>query len=158
MKKNLVINFVNVQGKISGEEGWISVGPWGGRGGTYSTYKPDGPVVQITIRYGDVVDSILFESKSRDGVVIGSSVKIGGAGGSSSAKGNISGEEGLISLGIHGGKDGTYWAYRADGPTMQISVRYGQVIDSLLFKSKSGDCVGRSMKIGGSGGYTTITV
>ncbi|XP_058193160.1 uncharacterized protein LOC131310257 [Rhododendron vialii] len=76
-------------GKISGEEGWISLGPWGGRGGTYSTYKPDGPIVQITIRYGDVVDSILFESKRRDGVVIGSSVKIGGTGGGSSAKFSI---------------------------------------------------------------------
>ncbi|KAI8527113.1 hypothetical protein RHMOL_Rhmol12G0050900 [Rhododendron molle] len=434
-------------GKISGEEGWISLGPWGGRGGTYSTYKPDGPIVQITIRYGDVVDSILFESKSRDGVIIGSAVKIGGTGGSSSAKfsidssieqfssisltykdysrnvvlsslsfntnlrnigpfgkggglpmsipmeggvitgfhgrggsyldaigifvapkvkkmeeelktkveelkttitelkeredvfqtkmkeveaqnkelkarvkvievtqnqvvdlrkieeelknkieelktkneelnkttdvfqtkmeeaeaqnkklrkmeeelkskieelksknkelkeredvfqtkmeeaeaqnkelrerikvmevtqvvdfhkmeeemkieieelktknielkekedvfqtkveeveaqnkelreriivikkkGNITGEEGLISLGIQGGKEGAYWAYRAEGPTMQISVRYGQVIDSLLFKSKSCDHVGRSVKIGGSGGYTTVT-
>ncbi|XP_058191999.1 uncharacterized protein LOC131309359 [Rhododendron vialii] len=72
-------------------------------------------------------------------------------------KGNISGEEGLISLGFHGGKEGAYWAYRADGPTMQISVRYGQVIDSLLFKSKSCDCVERSVKIGDSGGYTTVT-
>ncbi|XP_058192000.1 mannose/glucose-specific lectin-like [Rhododendron vialii] len=76
-------------GKISGEEGWLSLGPWGGKGGEYSTYKPDGPIMQITIRYGDVIDSILFESKSRDGVVIGSSVKIGGSGGGSSAKFSI---------------------------------------------------------------------
>ncbi|XP_058193162.1 uncharacterized protein LOC131310258 isoform X2 [Rhododendron vialii] len=73
-------------GKISGEEGWISLGPWGGKGGVYSTYKPDGPIMQITIRYQEDVNSISFKSKSRNGVVLGSSVKIGGNSGSSSAK------------------------------------------------------------------------
>ncbi|KAI8527096.1 hypothetical protein RHMOL_Rhmol12G0049400 [Rhododendron molle] len=42
--------------------------------------------MQITIRHGDVIDSILFESKSYNGNVIGRSVKIGGTGGGSSSK------------------------------------------------------------------------
>ncbi|KAG5520918.1 hypothetical protein RHGRI_033466 [Rhododendron griersonianum] len=52
---------------ISGEQGWISLGPWGGKGGEYSAYKAEGPIIQITIRRGDVIDSILFESKSYNG-------------------------------------------------------------------------------------------
>ncbi|XP_058216061.1 UPF0481 protein At3g47200-like isoform X3 [Rhododendron vialii] len=77
---------VKVQGMISGEEGWISLGPWGGKCGVYSTYKVEGPIIQMTIRYGDVIDSILFESKSYNDAVIGSSVKIGGTGGGALAK------------------------------------------------------------------------
>ncbi|KAI8527095.1 hypothetical protein RHMOL_Rhmol12G0049300 [Rhododendron molle] len=42
--------------------------------------------MQITIRHGDVIDSILFESKSYNGNIIGSSVKIGGTGGGPPAK------------------------------------------------------------------------
>lgn len=75
------INCVNVQSKITHEERWISLGPWGGDDGEDWAYKPDGPIMQISIRYGDVIHSILFESKSCDGVVIGSSVKHGGTGG-----------------------------------------------------------------------------
>ncbi|KAF7123956.1 hypothetical protein RHSIM_Rhsim12G0045900 [Rhododendron simsii] len=71
---------------ISSPQAFISLGPWGGKGGVYSEYKLAGPIMQITIRHGDVIDSILFESKNRDGGVIGSPVKIGGTGGGSSAK------------------------------------------------------------------------
>ncbi|KAH7841879.1 hypothetical protein Vadar_001918 [Vaccinium darrowii] len=69
------------KGKISREEGWKSLGPWGGKDGDYWDFKVDGPMMQITVRYGLVIDSIFFESKSSDGHVIGSSKKIGGPGG-----------------------------------------------------------------------------
>ncbi|KAG5520934.1 hypothetical protein RHGRI_033482 [Rhododendron griersonianum] len=55
-------------GKISGEKGWISLGPWGGKGGKDWAYKPDGPIMKITIWYRDFISQILFESKSSDGV------------------------------------------------------------------------------------------
>ncbi|KAF7150315.1 hypothetical protein RHSIM_Rhsim02G0161900 [Rhododendron simsii] len=141
-------------GKISGEEGWISLGQWGGNGGVYSTYKPDGPIMQITIRHGDVIDSILFESKSRDDIIIGRSVKLGGTGGGASAKSKISAEEGWISLGPWGGKAGIYSTYKSEGSIMQITICYGEVIDSILFESKSRDgvVIGSSVKIGGVGG------
>ncbi|KAH7833005.1 hypothetical protein Vadar_002269 [Vaccinium darrowii] len=253
------------KGKISGEEGWISLGPWGGKDGEYWDFKVDGPMMQITVRYGDIIDSILFESKSSDGLVIGSSKKIGGPGGhmtetfciessveqlssidliygkyngqvtifslcfntnrtkygpfgsslsyesipieggvitgfhglvgkfitaigifvtpkvnslSSSEekvhklhsipdpdsvptqlKGKISGEEGWISSGPWGGRDGEYWAFKVEGPIIQITVRYGDVIDSILFESMSSDglVIGRSKKIGGHGGHMTKT-
>ncbi|KAH7834930.1 hypothetical protein Vadar_021073 [Vaccinium darrowii] len=68
-------------GKISGEEGFISLGPWGKGGGEYWAYKADGPIMQITIRYGGVIDSIVIESKSSSGVLIGSPSEFGGRGG-----------------------------------------------------------------------------
>ncbi|KAI8526763.1 hypothetical protein RHMOL_Rhmol12G0021400 [Rhododendron molle] len=73
-------------------------------------------------------------------------------------QGSISDGEGCISSGIGGGKEGAYWTYKADGPVMLISVRYGEAIDSIIFQNKSGDGVGRSVKIGGTGGHTTKTV
>ncbi|XP_058193157.1 mannose/glucose-specific lectin-like [Rhododendron vialii] len=222
---------------ISGAQGWVSLGPWGGKGGEYSAYKAEGPIMQITIRHGDVIDSILFESQSWNGNVIGSSVKIGGTGGSLSSKfhidssverltsisltykdyhgqpiitslcfgtnignkygpfgpgsgasvsipiedgfiagfhgrggsfldaigifvapkGNVGNEGGCISLGLEGGKEGAYWAYKADEPIMVISIRYGEAIDSILFQSRTGNKLGRSMKIGDNGGGTTKT-
>ncbi|KAI8527104.1 hypothetical protein RHMOL_Rhmol12G0050000 [Rhododendron molle] len=230
-----------LKGKIIGEEGWISLGPWGGGQGVYSTYKPDRPMMQITIRYGTVIDSILFESKSRDGVVIGSSVKIGGPGGASvekfcidtsveqfssisltykdynngfghiksllfntnikkygpfgsggdhsvsipieggviagfhgrgnryvdaigifvapKVKGKIRGEEGWISFGPWGGNDGVDWTYKANGPIMQISICYGEAINSVLFRSRSCDglVIGSSEEFGATGSRTTKT-
>ncbi|KAF7123449.1 hypothetical protein RHSIM_Rhsim12G0045300 [Rhododendron simsii] len=145
--------------KIIGEEGWISLGPWGGGHGVYSTYKPDKPIMHITIRYGEVIDSILFESKSRDGVVIGSSVKIGGPGGASVAKGKIKGEEGWISFGPWGGNDGVDWTYKANGPIMQIRICYGEAINSVLFQSRSSDgfIIGSSEEFGATGSHTTKT-
>ncbi|XP_058220155.1 mannose/glucose-specific lectin-like isoform X2 [Rhododendron vialii] len=250
-----------LKGKIIGEEGWISLGPWGGEGAVDWAYKPDGPIMQITIRYRAVIDSILFESKSCDGVAIGSPVKVGGDGdgsiktffidssieqlssinltyedfdgqvaitslcfntnlnkygpfglrsGTSSVsipieggviagfhgriekyltaigifvapkvnslpssdsfhpiqdqdsapthlKRKISDKDGWISLGPWGGEKGAPWAYKANGPIMQISVRYGKAINSILFESKSYDGVvmGCSKKIGNSGGHRT---
>ncbi|KAF7124444.1 hypothetical protein RHSIM_Rhsim12G0044800 [Rhododendron simsii] len=148
----------SIRAMISGAQGWISLGPWGGKGGEYSAYKAEGPIMQITIRHGDVIDSILFESQSYNGNVIGSSVKIGGTGGSLSSKGNVGNEGGCISLGLEGGKEGAYWAYKADEPIMVISIRYGEAIDSILFQSRTGNKLGRTMKIGDNGGGTTKTV
>lgn len=72
---------VNVQSKIIGE-GWIHRGPWGGNGGAYWTYKVDvAPILQITLGWGSVIDSILIKSKSCDGNVIGNFQRIGGPGG-----------------------------------------------------------------------------
>lgn len=82
---------VNVQGKVTGEEGWISLGAPGNTGTTNTTYntktyKADGPILQITVRLlhldsGIVrytrICSISFQSESRDGVVIGSSEHFG---------------------------------------------------------------------------------
>ncbi|KAH7834077.1 hypothetical protein Vadar_012526 [Vaccinium darrowii] len=228
---------INLKAKISGEEGWISLGPWGGNGGVDWAYKPDGPIMQISIRYGEVIESILFESRSCDDIVIGSSVKIGNMGGYATKKfciksseeqlssiemtfddddgkltivslcfntnrkkygpfgsksggssvsipidggfiagfhgridtyltaigifvapkvnslhsvqgpdfaptqlkDKISDEEGCISLGPWGGEDGVDWAYKYDGPIMQIYICYGAAIDSLLFRSRSCD-------------------
>ncbi|KAH7834204.1 hypothetical protein Vadar_013758 [Vaccinium darrowii] len=173
-----------LEGKISGEEGWICLGPWGGRDGKYWAYKVDGPIMQITVSRGTVINSILFESKRSDGLVIGSSKKIGGPEGgvvvgfhglvgnfitaigifvtpnsiqdldSAPTQGKISGEKGWISLGPWGGRDREYWAYKVDGPIMQITVRHGTVIDSILFESKSSDglVIRSSKKIGGPGG------
>ncbi|KAI8527102.1 hypothetical protein RHMOL_Rhmol12G0049900 [Rhododendron molle] len=153
-------NLILAQGKISDEEGLISLGPWGGKGAVDWAYKPDGPIMQITIRYRAVIDSILFESKSCDGVVIGSPVKVRGDGDGSIKTRKISDEDGWISLGPWGGEKGAPWAYKANGPIMQISVRYGEAINSILFESKSYDGVvmGCSEKIGNSGGHRTETV
>ncbi|KAF7123231.1 hypothetical protein RHSIM_Rhsim12G0019100 [Rhododendron simsii] len=73
-------------------------------------------------------------------------------------QGNISDGKGCISSGLGGGKEGAYWIYKADGPVMLISVRYGDAIDSIIFQSKNNDGVGRSVKIGGIGGHTSKTV
>ncbi|KAH7832975.1 hypothetical protein Vadar_001930 [Vaccinium darrowii] len=77
---------INLKAKISSEEGWISLGPWGGNGGVDWAYKPDGPIMQISIRYGEVIESIIFESRSCDDIIIGSSVKIGNMGGYATEK------------------------------------------------------------------------
>ncbi|KAG5520985.1 hypothetical protein RHGRI_033514 [Rhododendron griersonianum] len=68
-------------GKISNEEGLISLGPWGGKDGVYWAYKANEPIMQISICYGEAINSILFQSKSYDGLVIGRSKKFGGTGG-----------------------------------------------------------------------------
>ncbi|KAI8526768.1 hypothetical protein RHMOL_Rhmol12G0021800 [Rhododendron molle] len=53
-------------------EGGIPLGPWGGNGGGYWAYKLDvAPIMQITLGYGSVIDSILIRNKSYDGNVIG---------------------------------------------------------------------------------------
>ncbi|KAG5520926.1 hypothetical protein RHGRI_033474 [Rhododendron griersonianum] len=57
-----------LKGRICAEEGWISLGPWGGKGGGEWSYRPEGPIMQITIGYEDAIHSILFESKTHDGV------------------------------------------------------------------------------------------
>ncbi|KAI8527098.1 hypothetical protein RHMOL_Rhmol12G0049500 [Rhododendron molle] len=249
--------------KICCNEGWISLGPWGGEYGEDWAYKAVGPIMQITIGYNIFIESILFERKCCDGVVVGSfgigCSSIGGAtrtfcidssieqlssislthggemivslcfetnignkygpfgpgSGASSVsipvgggvitgfhgrygsflsaigifvapkvnrlpssgikvdslhsiqdpdyaptqlKGKIN-DEGLISLGPWGGKDGVDWAYKANGPIMQISICYGEAIDSILFQSRSFDglVIGSSEKIGGTGGHTTKT-
>ncbi|KAG5520923.1 hypothetical protein RHGRI_033471 [Rhododendron griersonianum] len=59
-------------GKICGDEGWISLGPWGGKYGEDWAYKAVGPIMQITIGYNIFIESILFERKCCDGVVVGS--------------------------------------------------------------------------------------
>ncbi|KAF7124508.1 hypothetical protein RHSIM_Rhsim12G0019300 [Rhododendron simsii] len=65
-----------------GEEGAITLGLWGGNGGGHWAYKLDiAPIMQITLGYGSVIDSILITSKSRDGKVIGCSDRFGGPGG-----------------------------------------------------------------------------
>ncbi|KAG5520989.1 hypothetical protein RHGRI_033514 [Rhododendron griersonianum] len=153
LENKVVINCVNVQDKITDEEGWISLGPWGGEKGKYWAYKPEGPILQITIRYRDFIDSISFESKSCDDLVIGR-FDIGCINKHSGSASKISNEEGLISLGPWGGKDGVYWAYKANEPIMQISICYGEAINSILFQSKSYDglVIGRSKKFGGTGG------
>ncbi|XP_058194748.1 mannose/glucose-specific lectin-like [Rhododendron vialii] len=76
------------EGKLSiiksniGEEGAITLGPWGGSEGGYWAYKLDAaPIMQITLGYGLVIDSILITSKSCDGNVIGCSDRFGGPGG-----------------------------------------------------------------------------
>ncbi|KAG5520537.1 hypothetical protein RHGRI_033199 [Rhododendron griersonianum] len=57
----------------------IPRGPWGGNVGAYWAYKSDiAPIMQITLRYGSVIDSISIKSKSCDGNVIGSSQRFGG--------------------------------------------------------------------------------
>ncbi|KAG5520983.1 hypothetical protein RHGRI_033514 [Rhododendron griersonianum] len=154
LENKVVINCVNVQDKITDEEGWISLGPWGGEKGKYWAYKPEGPILQITIRYRDFIDSISFESKSCDDLVI--EINIGPIKLTDylNVQGKISNEEGLISLGPWGGKDGVYWAYKANEPIMQISICYGEAINSILFQSKSYDglVIGRSKKFGGTGG------
>ncbi|KAI8526767.1 hypothetical protein RHMOL_Rhmol12G0021700 [Rhododendron molle] len=85
-----------------GEEGWIPLGPWGGNGGSHWAYKVDaGPILQITLGYGSIIDSILITSKSRDGNVIGSSEKFGGSGGEYTATLCIdSSEEQLSSISL----------------------------------------------------------
>ncbi|KAG5520927.1 hypothetical protein RHGRI_033475 [Rhododendron griersonianum] len=135
------------EGKIIGEEGWISLGPWGGGGGVYSTYKSDGPIMQITISCGDVIDYILFESKSRDGVVIGSPVKIGGPGGANGKKFCIdSSVEHLSAISLTYG-DYCGYMFIVDSSVEQLSSLiltygdyYGQVaITSLYFKTNIGN-------------------
>ncbi|XP_058194739.1 uncharacterized protein LOC131311345 isoform X1 [Rhododendron vialii] len=70
-----------IMSKIIGE-GWIHRGPWGGNGGAYWTYKVDvAPILQITLGWGSVIDSILIKSKSCDGNIIGNFQRIGGPGG-----------------------------------------------------------------------------
>ncbi|KAG5520536.1 hypothetical protein RHGRI_033198 [Rhododendron griersonianum] len=76
------------EGKLSiiksniGEEGGIPLGPWGGNGGSHWAYKVDAaPILQITLGYGSIINSILITSKSRDGNVIGCSDRFGGPGG-----------------------------------------------------------------------------
>lgn len=71
----------NVQSKISDEEGFISLGPWGGKDGVDWAYKANGPILQISICFGEAINSIFFRSRSCDGFVIGSSEKFGGTGG-----------------------------------------------------------------------------
>ncbi|KAG5520981.1 hypothetical protein RHGRI_033514 [Rhododendron griersonianum] len=158
LENKVVINCVNVQDKITDEEGWISLGPWGGEKGKYWAYKPEGPILQITIRYRDFIDSISFESKSCDDLVIGR-FDIGCINKHSGSASNTQTEEGLISLGPWGGKDGVYWAYKANEPIMQISICYGEAINSILFQSKSYDglVIGRSKKFGGTGGHPKKT-
>ncbi|KAG5520928.1 hypothetical protein RHGRI_033476 [Rhododendron griersonianum] len=74
----------------------------------------------------------------------------------SEATGKIRGEETWISLGPWGGNDGTYWAYKIDGPIMRMTI-YGTIfIRSIVFESNSGDgvTIGSSVKIDGTGDGT----
>ncbi|CAL5332264.1 unnamed protein product [Camellia sinensis] len=71
---------LNKVGKISSLEDCISIGPWGGGGGESWAYKPQGRISQIVVQHGLVVDSILFQSRSSDGLV-DYSEKFGGPGG-----------------------------------------------------------------------------
>ncbi|KAF7124932.1 hypothetical protein RHSIM_Rhsim12G0044900 [Rhododendron simsii] len=145
-------------GKICGDEGWISLGPWGGEYGEDWAYKAVGPIMQITIGYNIIIESILFERKCCDGVVVGSfGIGCNSIGGTTRT--DEINDEGLISLGPWGGKDGVDWAYKANGPIMQISICYGEAINSILFRCRSFDglVIGSSEKIGGTGGHTTKT-
>ncbi|KAI8526765.1 hypothetical protein RHMOL_Rhmol12G0021600 [Rhododendron molle] len=70
---------VDVQSKI---KGGIPRGPWGGNVGEYWAYKSDiVPIMQITLKFGEVIDSIIIKSRSYDDNVIGSSQRIGGLSG-----------------------------------------------------------------------------
>ncbi|KAI8527105.1 hypothetical protein RHMOL_Rhmol12G0050100 [Rhododendron molle] len=142
--------------EIRGEEGWISLGPWGRTNdGRDWAYMPEGPIMHITISHDQtMIRSILFESKSYDGI-FGSSAKIGSCATIHDVirTGKISYEEEWISLGPWGGKDGVDWAYKPNGPVMQISICYGEAIHSILFQTRSSDgFVISSEQIGSTGG------
>ncbi|KAG5520876.1 hypothetical protein RHGRI_033442 [Rhododendron griersonianum] len=63
-------------------EGAITLGPWGGNRGGYWAYKLEVvPIMQMTLGYGSVIDSILITSKRRDSNIIGCSDRFGGPSG-----------------------------------------------------------------------------
>ncbi|KAF7143304.1 hypothetical protein RHSIM_Rhsim05G0058700 [Rhododendron simsii] len=171
--ENGCIDCVNVQGKVTGEEGWISLGPWGPRGlqrsRSETSYKADGPVMEMTVHYSQLspvsnigsIDAISFQSESCDGVLIGCSEIIGSSHGKMTQKSNII-VSGAIPLGPWGGQGGSFWVYKTDvTPIMEITLRYGEIIDSVLFRNYgrlNGDVVGCSDRFGGSGGHNHETV
>ncbi|KAF7143872.1 hypothetical protein RHSIM_Rhsim05G0059900 [Rhododendron simsii] len=73
---------VNVQSNIK-VSGAIPLGPWGGQGGSFWVYKTDvTPIMEITLRYGEIIDSVLFRNYGRlNGDVVGCSDIFGGTGG-----------------------------------------------------------------------------
>ncbi|KAG5543198.1 hypothetical protein RHGRI_016072 [Rhododendron griersonianum] len=75
------------RGKVSSTEGWISIGPWGGRQGEGWAYKPtEGFIIkQIIVRHGGAVDSLLFQSETSDGS-LEYSERFGGPGGTRTDK------------------------------------------------------------------------
>lgn len=86
LAKNSISYCINVQVKIG--EGGIPLGPWGGTGGSYWDYMTNAaPVMEIHLKYGPIINSILFISRSSiNGDVTGSSNRIGGPGGNHNKK------------------------------------------------------------------------
>ncbi|KAF7141557.1 hypothetical protein RHSIM_Rhsim06G0033000 [Rhododendron simsii] len=107
-----------MQGKVSSAEGWISIGPWGGRQGERWAYKPtEGFIIkQIIVRHGWAVDSLLFQSERADGSLEYSD-KFGGPGGTRTDKVCI------------------------DSPAEYITAINITIGDSLLFGNFSGQVV-----------------
>ncbi|KAL5757314.1 hypothetical protein ACOSP7_019925 [Xanthoceras sorbifolium] len=92
-------------------------GPWGGNGGRKWEYKPEGGITEITIRYGDVIDSISFKNDGDN-----SSPKFGGECGDSTKVFKInSPSEYLTSL---SGTHMMYYGHRVVG-TLYFTTNYG---------------------------------
>ncbi|KAG5547697.1 hypothetical protein RHGRI_013405 [Rhododendron griersonianum] len=72
-----------VMSNIIVDEGGEILGPWGGHGGSFWAYKTNvTPIMEITLRYGEIIDSVLFKNYRRlNGDVVGCSNRIGGTGG-----------------------------------------------------------------------------
>ncbi|KAF7143208.1 hypothetical protein RHSIM_Rhsim05G0060100 [Rhododendron simsii] len=167
------LNMESSFGKVTGDEGWKSLGPWGPRGSQRSrseaSYKADGPVMEMTVHYSQLspvsdtesIDAISFQSESCEGTLIGCSEIIGSSHGKMTQKSNIK-VSGAIPLGPWGGQGGSFWVYKTDvTPIMEITLRYGEIIDSVLFRNygrPNGDVVGCSDRFGGSGGHNHETV
>ncbi|KAK6115810.1 hypothetical protein DH2020_008079 [Rehmannia glutinosa] len=62
-------------------EGEISVGAWGGSSGNNWSYKAKHGIKQIIIKYGDIIDSIMFKGDTDDASPADYSSKFGGDGG-----------------------------------------------------------------------------
>ncbi|KAK9280443.1 hypothetical protein L1049_014134 [Liquidambar formosana] len=70
----------NEKGEHGCLEGCISMGPWGGPGGSNFSFFVKGGIKQIVIAHGLVIDSIIFKGDNGDGVLEESN-KFGGNGG-----------------------------------------------------------------------------
>ncbi|KAG5547701.1 hypothetical protein RHGRI_013407 [Rhododendron griersonianum] len=72
-----------IMSNIIVDEGGEILGPWGGHGGSFWAYKTNvTPIMEITLRYGEIIDSVLFKNYRRlNGDVVGCSNRIGGTGG-----------------------------------------------------------------------------
>ncbi|KAK9279792.1 hypothetical protein L1049_013474 [Liquidambar formosana] len=75
----------NEKGEDGCLEGCISMGPWGGPGGSNFSFFVKGGIKQIVIAHGVVIDSIVFKCDNGDGVLEESN-KFGGNGGGKTDK------------------------------------------------------------------------
>ncbi|MCD7468204.1 hypothetical protein HAX54_006188 [Datura stramonium] len=70
------------------QSGSIGVERWGGSGGRHWSYRPKGLVKQIVVKYGTIIDSVMFRSIEENGVME-SSQTFGGSGGNRKTEINI---------------------------------------------------------------------